>query len=773
MLKRVGIGWPILCGALLTGVASIGQPIAQARAESPPRLQAQTSEGLSCEWERLSGRFVCNLDESSENPTAMSPDELLSHETREARSKDSAPGPGAKREPGNRVNVQQARGQSEWRPAPNSDRPREPRDGALAKCLEDLKPGLWTDCGTDPIPLIDRDDVPHDNLDGVEGPPSVITAWNGAALTPEYMIFHGGGHRAYGGNEVYGFDYHNLEWGLLTPPYGVPEGDDPADYTWEDFCQDPYPDGTPNSRHTYGGITYVPWTDSVWKFSGIGYCHKDSEQPAGLDVWEYDLKRDGRAAWTHHGKMAWDIFNHLKPNISVKATPWEAEKKIAVFGRNGKALYDPATGTWEEKGSTSAWLNSGHITNYGDDAFVYYDNKRIWVTRDNPLTLDNGLVASDGSWGSSAATAWHPGKQKVVVWNGGREIRTWEPESDTWTQYPNPDGPSPGRTGPVYNKFFYLYDYDVFMGYASHKQGVWFYRLPDEPRETEQAALEAQGFTCSDDILNWECQSIQRAVDRAPPGSVIAMPKGIYTSGAKIEQGVTVDMQGSRIEGAVIAGRGAFWHDGGDFMLRNVTITGSKGGSGNEAGVRAGADAGNLTLQNVTIRDSYNGILSTSPGVTRIEDSLIEGNGCCSQVRGKPAGRSHGVYIRDGAALEIVKSTFGPGAGKGHLVKTGTAQTIIESSVLDERGGNQSRTIDAFNGGEVILRTVTIHARSDDGNSEIIGYGMEDRTRHGVERLLFDNVTVHCDNRSRLVSKRRKNLETTGLEDIEWPEGQC
>ena len=58
----------------------------------------------------------------------------------------------------------------------------------------------------------------------VTGPRSVIDAWNGAAFDPERLIlyFHGGGHRDYGGNEVYSFDLRKGLWRRLTEPAPLP-----------------------------------------------------------------------------------------------------------------------------------------------------------------------------------------------------------------------------------------------------------------------------------------------------------------------------------------------------------------------------------------------------------------------------------------------------------------------------------------------------------------------------------------------------------------------
>lgn len=59
----------------------------------------------------------------------------------------------------------------------------------------------------------------------VSGPKSVISAWNGAAFDSQRlkMYFHGGGHRDYGGNEVYELDLLLGRWTRLTDPSFIPK----------------------------------------------------------------------------------------------------------------------------------------------------------------------------------------------------------------------------------------------------------------------------------------------------------------------------------------------------------------------------------------------------------------------------------------------------------------------------------------------------------------------------------------------------------------------
>src|SRR5262249_23256524 len=82
----------------------------------------------------------------------------------------------------------------------------------------------------------------------VEGQSAVIDDWCGAALDTKRsrLICWGGGHFGYYGNELYAFDVPTLKWLRLTNPTDPPTAG--SDTNW---------DGTPQSRHSYNGVTYI------------------------------------------------------------------------------------------------------------------------------------------------------------------------------------------------------------------------------------------------------------------------------------------------------------------------------------------------------------------------------------------------------------------------------------------------------------------------------------------------------------------------------------
>src|SRR5688572_2431081 len=114
---------------------------------------------------------------------------------------------------------------------------------------------------------------------GVGGPAMVIAAWGGGALDTKRnrLILWGGGHADYYGNELYAFDIPTLKWARLTDPTVSPVMD-----------QEVNADGTPNSRHTYGGLAYIAHADRFFghagSLAGVGFARCDRTWTFHLDA---------------------------------------------------------------------------------------------------------------------------------------------------------------------------------------------------------------------------------------------------------------------------------------------------------------------------------------------------------------------------------------------------------------------------------------------------------------------------------------------------------
>jgi len=90
---------------------------------------------------------------------------------------------------------------------------------------------------------------------------SVMSAWNSAIADTKRnrLVFWGGGHADYFGNELYAFSLLDLTMTRLN---------DPSPINTTSGCVETLSDGKPNSRHTYDALVYVAHADRMFSFGG-------------------------------------------------------------------------------------------------------------------------------------------------------------------------------------------------------------------------------------------------------------------------------------------------------------------------------------------------------------------------------------------------------------------------------------------------------------------------------------------------------------------------
>lgn len=108
---------------------------------------------------------------------------------------------------------------------------------------------------------------------------SIFTAWSSAVAdtNKNRLVIFGGGHNDYYGNEVYSFDLMQRKFIRLN---------DPTPLAAKTTCMTAFPDGRPSSRHSYGGLSFIPDKNKMILFGGSPSC------PTGglaSDAWLLDL----------------------------------------------------------------------------------------------------------------------------------------------------------------------------------------------------------------------------------------------------------------------------------------------------------------------------------------------------------------------------------------------------------------------------------------------------------------------------------------------------
>lgn len=358
--------------------------------------------------------------------------------------------------------------------AVGSERGSAPDYSRLKAIAGDMKPGVWH-----PIPdtcvkkvFATKKEVP-DGYWG-RGPEGAFYAWTGAATDGRKLFFWGGGHRYYGGNEVYAFDLEDLEWERVSEPQ-VPTAGEKLEEGDE---------GYPSAAHTYDGLCYSPQVNRIFVW---GYPGFQSKRIRGKDsVWAFDT---GTYKWTWVGQEpegAWYSKTAIDPvtgNILrvSQNTIFEFDIKTHEYKQLAKMPFlDWGVGAVDPKRKRFVVL-----TRPGRDHSWFYcsleegNRGKTKIIPEQPL--NSGTKTFRGKL-FDAGMIYNRGRDSFVMWPGGREVYLLNAETWEATRYPNPEGPAPtpGKNG-VYSKWFYVEEADVYIGYYNIDENVWLYRLPEDP----------------------------------------------------------------------------------------------------------------------------------------------------------------------------------------------------------------------------------------------------------------------------------------------------
>ena len=368
--------------------------------------------------------------------------------------------------------------------------------GGLSDLVAGMTPGEWV-----LIPNSDMRDVLLTNAESIaivseegggniwgwSGSSSVLKAWNSAAYDPEghRWFFMGGGHADYGGNEVYQYDFDTLQWTRLTEP--SPLTVQQSDGHW-------IPESGPISPHTYDGAVWNPVTGTLWQtslYSGYSVPAGPSVNPDQKADWEFD---PDTGTWTPHA---------LDENLPHGSSVFMPGDNV-VFATGKNVNNGSERGYFIDSAGNYTLANSGsYVGNYSSvsNMFRIPDSAspalagRIFEAHSQgmvELFLDAtaatfSVSATDpipdlGFDKSQAGYVFDPVDEWVYVWNGGREVYTWDIQTDTWRTLSNADSSvapngSLSGAGKIFDKWIYLEDQGVFAGIQDAADGgIWLWK---------------------------------------------------------------------------------------------------------------------------------------------------------------------------------------------------------------------------------------------------------------------------------------------------------
>lgn len=343
----------------------------------------------------------------------------------------------------------------------------------------------------------------YSDIQGTTGCAAVTNAWGSALVDTRRnrLILHGGGHVDYRGNEIYAIDFNNLTSGNPTRVL-VKDASHGSAISNIGSCPEAFTDGTPNSRHDYNGLWYLPVQDQYWLYgAGLADCGNFSD-----GQWAYS---PASGTWTK-------LSNSTHPNSgnngstgqfaydSVTDSIYDVEANTGIFWQ-----YTIATNAWTQL-ATITGCNTDNGTSAIDPVHRLYlcvgSNEFYEISLNSPYAVTN-LSAASGC--SSLVGAGAPGfafdgvQQKFVGYNGGNSVYVYDPVGKTCSTVTYTGGPTTVQGAGTYGRFAYMPGLGGFVYSGSMTTNIYFLRLIDPAtaaltdfnnRSTASGVIVYEGF---------------------------------------------------------------------------------------------------------------------------------------------------------------------------------------------------------------------------------------------------------------------------------------
>jgi hypothetical protein len=296
---------------------------------------------------------------------------------------------------------------------------------------------------------------------------AVIDAWGGgvADTSRNRLMIWGGGHSDYAGNEVYALDLNSLTVSRLNnPALPIATG-----------CVEALSGPSPNSRHTYDDLAYIPGADVMFAVTG-------SMAPTGCA---------SNATWTLNlGSLTWTQQNPsgTAPSFlgGLAAVSYDSNTKrvfVSSEAYGSFASYDPSTNAY-------SMLNSHALSDYHETSIIDPSRKlflmfgagnayKIDISGNDPNYTLTNIAATGCGFVSSVypGVAFDSSQNLVVGWAGGNTVYLYNPTTDSCTSVTYPNGPGAQQANGTYKRFSYFPALNVFALVNSGLQNAYALRL--------------------------------------------------------------------------------------------------------------------------------------------------------------------------------------------------------------------------------------------------------------------------------------------------------
>ncbi|GAB5547932.1 MAG: hypothetical protein SangKO_076920 [Sandaracinaceae bacterium] len=312
----------------------------------------------------------------------------------------------------------------------------------------------------------------------VQGFDALISAWNGGAFDRrrDRLVLFGGGHDDYGGNELVAFSLTTLRWERLSDPTPFPN----RRPDWQN------PDGTPISRHSYDGVTYLTETDEVFAFGGAPDAAEGGCNTPG--AWRFDL--GARESSGTYSPDQWRLATRdgePRTECENRAVEDPERGRVLFATQAGWFAYDVASDAWSMLRATTRNQGAQAVVIPGRGEMLQFGGRLEGVVRRFDLTDPDFTFeeitppSSPVATASNVGAAWDSALGAVVVWSGGAEVHVLDPDTLSWTTRAPPAtnaaSPGPVTSRGVYGRWRYSERLDVHVVVDDADRPVFLLRV--------------------------------------------------------------------------------------------------------------------------------------------------------------------------------------------------------------------------------------------------------------------------------------------------------
>lgn len=301
------------------------------------------------------------------------------------------------------------------------------------------------------------------------GVSAVISRWSGGAYDTkrDRLLVWGGGHFAYGGNEIYAFDVNARQWQRLTNP-SIPPAENAAYAA----------DGGPVSRHTYDILEYVASIDSLCSF-GVPAPYSQSGLLKNTDCFNFsNLNWERKADTPAIGFGSYSGYDPLSGHV------W-------MFGNQGGCTlneWDPVKNLWMQRSKKAACYDATKtaaidpkrrklVAIGGGDMHVFELPGSKFAAREHVSTKGATKIINTQNPGFD----YDPISDRLVAWSGGPNVYSLDLDNLTWVlltpSKTNTVIPPAANSNGTYGRFRYIPSKNVFVVVNSIDQNVFFYKI--------------------------------------------------------------------------------------------------------------------------------------------------------------------------------------------------------------------------------------------------------------------------------------------------------